>query len=245
MGDSPTERGVRLRQAVFVAEQLEPLCGELEEALGVSDPFHDPGVAEFGLVNAVYALGDCFLEVIAPTAPQTAAARYLARSGAGGYMALFDLEDLPAARERVHRLAIRVVWQIDLDDISGTHLHPADMPGAIVSLDGSRPYGTWRWGGPQWTGQIGQGAPGVLGGITVDVAEPAASAQRWGEVLGVPPSAGPEPCLELDGGGCVRFRAAGGHTGITEMDLRRPGRAVDLELGGVLLRIGELEPEGS
>ena len=36
---------------------------------------------------------------------------------------------------------MRVVWQIDLPDISGTHLHPADIGGAIVSIDRSEPYG--------------------------------------------------------------------------------------------------------
>ena len=59
---------------------------------------------------------------------------------------------------------MRVAWQIDLPDISATHLHPADMRGAIVSLDRSEPYGTWRWGGPGWTGRIGAGAPGRLAG---------------------------------------------------------------------------------
>ena len=113
----------------------------------------------------MFALGDCFLEVIAPTRPDTAAGRYLARhGGAGGYMAIFDLEDLEGARSRARELGVRVVWQIDLPDISGTHLHPADMRGAIVSLDRSQPYGSWRWGGPDWTGRIGVGAPGRLAG---------------------------------------------------------------------------------
>ena len=139
---------VRLRQAVLVAEQLEPVADALRSALGLGEPFRDPGVATFGLTNAVFALGDCFLEVIAPSRPDTAAGRYMARhGGGGGYMAIFDLDDLEGARERAQAAGVRVVWQIDLPDISGTHLHPADMRGAIVSLDRSIPYGSWRWGG--------------------------------------------------------------------------------------------------
>jgi hypothetical protein len=226
---------VRLRQAVFVADELEPLCGELERELGVRDPFHDPGVGEFGLENSVYALGDCFLEVIAPIRPETAAGRYIERFGAGGYMVLFDLEDLAGARERVERLGVRVVWRIDLPDIAGTHLHPADMAGAIVSLDRSEPYGTWRWGGPEWTGRVGEGAPGSLNAIAVAVEDPAAAAARWGEVLGVASGAG--DVLQLDGGE-VHFREPEGRLGLVEIDISAPGGAREVELGGVLLRIG-------
>ncbi len=84
----------RLRQAVLVAEELEPVETALRETLGLGAPFRDPAVAEFGLVNAVFALGDCFLEVISPLRAGTAAGRYLAGHGNGGYMAIFDLEDL-------------------------------------------------------------------------------------------------------------------------------------------------------
>ena len=72
---------VRLRQAVLVADQLEPVASALRSALGLREPFRDPGVGEFGLANVVFALGDCFLEVVSPTRADTAAGRYLERHG--------------------------------------------------------------------------------------------------------------------------------------------------------------------
>ncbi len=240
--------GVRLRQAVLVAGELEPVASALRTALSLNEPFRDPGVGEFGLANVVFALGDCFVEVVSPTQADTAAGRYLTRHGGdGGYMVIFDLEDLEGARSRALGLGVRVVWQIDLPDISGTHLHPADMRGAIVSLDRSRPYGTWRWGGPQWTGRKGSGAAGRLAGITVAVGDPAAAAARWGEVLGVPVSGGEAasggegPVLRLDGGE-VRFEAAADERaeGLVEIAVESqhelPGGAEAIELGGVRLR---------
>jgi hypothetical protein len=247
---------VRLRQAVLVAGELEPVASALRTALSLQEPFRDPGVGEFGLANTVFAVGDCFLEVISPTRADTAAGRYLARHGGdGGYMVIFDLEDLDGARSRALGAGVRVVWQIDLPDISGTHLHPADMRGAIVSLDRSLPYGTWRWGGPAWTGRTGAGAPGRLVGITVAVADPAAVAARWGEVLGVhvsggdgrvsggdgPVSGGDGAVLRVDGGE-VRFQTATGESaeGLVEIALELPGElpggAEAIELGGVRLR---------
>jgi Glyoxalase-like domain len=235
---------VRLRQAVLVAAELEPVVSELRRELALEEPFRDPGVGEFGLVNAVFALGDRFLEVVAPTGPGTAAGRHLERhGGGGGYMVIFDLEELDGARERAAELGVRVVWQIDLPDISGTHLHPADMRGAIVSIDRSDPYGTWRWGGPQWTGRTAGGAAARLDSITVAVADPAAVAERWGAVLGVPVAGGADgPLLALDGGE-VRFREADGgpEPGIVEIGVGLPsdvraGRD-ELELGGVRVRL--------
>lgn len=192
---------VRLRQAVLVAAELEPVADALREALGLGEPFRDPGVGLFGLENAVFALGDCFLEIVSPTEPETAAGRYLERHGGdGGYMVMFDLEDLAGGRQRAKDSGVRTVWEIDLPDISGTHLHPGDIGGAIVSIDGSAPYGSWRWGGPDWTGQIGAaGAPGCLAGVTLAVAEPAAVAARWSQVLGVPIVEGAQLGLSLDG----------------------------------------------
>lgn len=239
---------MRLRQAVLVARELEPVASALRAALHLDEPFRDPGVGEFGLENAVFAVGDCFLEVISPTRPDTAAGRYLTRHGGdGGYMVIFDLEDLDGTRSRAFGLGVRVVWQIDLPDISGTHLHPADMRGAIVSLDQSRPYGSWRWGGPQWTAQIGPSTPGRLAGITVAVGDPQAVAARWGQVLGAPVEGGEESgedggaLLRLDGGEVCFVRAAGEHAeGIVEIALgleqELPGGADTIELGGARLR---------
>lgn len=233
---------MRLRQAVLVAEELGPVETALREALGLGEPFRDPGVGAFGLVNAVFALGDCFLEVVSPTQEGTAAGRYLDRHGDGGYMVIFDLEDLDGARARAEELGIRTVWRIDLPDISGTHLHPADTRGAIVSLDQSRPFGSWRWGGPGWTERVGEGAPGRLAGITVAVADPAAVAARWAQVLDVSVQNGGEPLLALDGAE-VRFAEASDARGegLVEIDVevpaeRRAGRTA-IELGGVRLRL--------
>ena len=197
---------------MLVAAKLEPVAEALQDALGLGEPFRDPGVAEFGLRNAVFAIGDCFIEVVSPTQPGTAAGRYLERHGDGGYMAIFDLEDLEAARGRAAEAGVRVVWRIDLPDISGTHLHPADMRGAIVSLDQSRPYGSWRWGGPHWTGRrADDGARGRLTGITVAVDDPSTVAARWGRVLGVSPLDGPVSGIALESGE-VRFVAASDET---------------------------------
>jgi hypothetical protein len=147
-------------------------------------------------------------------------------------MVIFQLADLDGARRRAADMGVRVVWQLDLPDISGTHLHPADTRGAIVSLDRADPPGSWRWGGPDWTEKEGAGAPGRLRGVTVSVNDPAVAAARWGELLGVEPAAGR---LELDDS-YVSFEEAEDER-LTEIDVEVPGRRDVVEIGGASLRL--------
>jgi hypothetical protein len=176
--------GTRLRQVAIVARDCGRVADELQRAFGWPPPFHDPGVGQFGLTNAVFAAGDTFVEVVAPAQADTTAGRYLERRGGdGGYMAIFQAPDIAAARLRLNALAVRVVWTADLPDMAATHLHPRDLNGAIVSVDWAAPAEAWRWAGPAWTGRAPEHAPGGLTGLTIEVTEPAATARRWAAVL--------------------------------------------------------------
>lgn len=166
---------VRLRQIVVAARELEPAVEELRSALPLGEPFTDPGVALFGLSNAVMALGDCFVEVVSPIQDGTAAGRFLDKHGDGAYMLLFQVDDLAAARSRARSLGIREAWAIELPDIAAVHLHPGDAGGAIVSLDQPEPAASWRWGGPDWVATQAGGTAGV----TMTAREPAAARERW------------------------------------------------------------------
>jgi hypothetical protein len=217
--------GPRLRQVALVARDCGQVAGELRRAFGWPPPFHDPGVGQFGLTNAVFTVGDTFVEVVAPAQPDTTAGRYLKRRGGNtGYMAIFQVPDLEAARRRVASLGVRVIWVADLPDIAGP-LHPGDVPGAIVSLDWAAPERSWRWAGPSWTGRVPEHAPGGLTGLTIEVNDPAAAARRWAAVLGIPAAdSGDTTVLEVpdpDPGQRLRFVPAGGGRGegITEVTI--------------------------
>jgi hypothetical protein len=227
--------GPRLRQVALVVTDCERTASQLQETFGWPEPFHDPGVGQFGLTNAVFAAGDTFVEVVAPVRPATTAGRYLElRGGDSGYMAIFQMPDLAQARRRVADAGIRVVWTSDLADIAGTHLHPKDVPGAIVSLDWADPPQSWRWAGPQWTGRAPSHPSGGVCGLTVEVFEPAGAAARWAEVLGLTVTHdGSTWAIRLENAGQqLRFvpAASGRGEGITEVRLttERPTRTVKI-----------------
>lgn len=173
---------IRLRQVALVAAERDPVVAELCTFLGVTVCFEDPGVAEFGLHNALMTIGDQFLEVVSPTAPGTTAGRLLdKRAGDSGYMAIFEVDDLDERVAALDDADVRIVWRADLPDIRCRHLHPRDVGGAIVSLDQPVPNGSWRWAGP-WRPHAETSVVTAIAGVDVAAADPEAMAARWAEL---------------------------------------------------------------
>ncbi|MFN8113194.1 MAG: hypothetical protein U0R51_08335 [Solirubrobacterales bacterium] len=207
----------RLRQAVIAVSDLDGSVESLRSELSMGEPYADPAIAHFGLRNAVFAIGDTFLELVSPTREGTAAGRQIERRGGDcGYMAMLQVDDLAAARERARALDIATVFEIELDDIAEVHLHPTQIGGAIVSLSEPRPAASWRWGGPGWADRA---ATGDLRRLTVAVADPDLVGSRWREVAG-----GSVP---------VDFVADPDEPGVVAVELEIAGRQVTVDPANV------------
>jgi len=171
---------IRLRQVALVARDLDRAVDELCRNLGLTVCYRDPGVGAFGLHNALMMIGDQFLEVVAPTQQATTAGRLLdKRGGDGGYMVLFEVDDLDEREASLSAAGVRIVWRGDLPDIRGRHLHPSDVGGAIVSLDQPVPNGAWRWGGPDWVAHRDNSVVTAIAGVTIGATDPVAMRARW------------------------------------------------------------------
>ena len=197
---------IRLRQVALVGADLDDVVSELCETLAIRVCFNDPGVGAFGLHNALMVIGDQFLEVVSPVEDGTTAGRLLdKRSGDGGYMAIYEVDDLDRRVECLTANDVRIVWSGDLPAIRGRHLHPRDVGGALVSIDQPVPNGSWTWGGPDWTAHQDTSVVSGIAGVTVAAADPAAMRARWRQ-------------LELDS--AVRFvEASSRGEGIDGVDL--------------------------
>ena len=175
---------IRLRQVVIVAGELDPVVDALCRTFDVEVGYRDPGVGEFGLVNALMPVGDQFVEVVSPQQEGTTAGRLLDRRGGdGGYMVIVQCDDLDRRRARMPELGVRVVWQHDRPDVRGTHLHPRDVGGAILSIDEARPPESWPWAGPEWQDHVRTSVVDAVVGVTVAADDPAAMAARWAEAI--------------------------------------------------------------
>jgi hypothetical protein len=235
---------MRLRQVAFAARDLDAVVEQLCTTLGIEVSFNDPSVAVFGLRNAVMPVGDTFLEVVSPTKADTAAGRYMARRGGDcGYMVMVQTEDSDADRRRAAALGVRVAWSVDLDDIRGTHLHPRDLGGALLSLDAAVPPASWRWAGPNWQRAVRAGGAAEIVGVEMQCAEPEAVARRWAALLDHPVEVGRDGTarVALDRG-TLRFIAGSpGVDGVTTLDIAAGSsthsRGTDTVICGTRIRL--------
>jgi len=185
---------MRLRQIAFVAQDLDSVVESLGSELGAEVCFSDPGVGVFGLHNALLAIGDTFVEVVSPTQDGTTAGRYLERRGGdGGYMILLDLtaDERSAVRSRAAEMGIREVFQAEDTHgghhIVGTHFHPGDTGGAILSVDTVDPAGTWGWAGDSWASKVRTDRAGRLTAAEIQTSRVNELAATWGQLLGIDP----------------------------------------------------------
>ena len=230
---------MRLRQVALVAEHLGSAAADLEAVLGIEVGFRDPGVALFGLENVVMPIGDTFLEVVSPVKEDTTAGRLLARRGGdGGYMVILQTDDLESDRQRVSKLGVRVVFEINQESAQGIHLHPADTSGALLSLDRPDPPESWVAAGLDWRDHVRTQVVSELRCAELQSDAPERLGARWSEVLGRPLEGG-EIVLER---GRLRFvHAEDGHpeglagVEISAADRSRSGEA--FELCGVRFRL--------
>jgi hypothetical protein len=203
-------RVLRLRQLVLATSDLDREVTRLQQLLEVTgEPYRDPGVGAFGLVNAVLTAGTDVVEVLAPRDAGSAVGRWLERRGAdGGYMLMVDGPPGLLDRDRLAVLGARVVHDVVLPDITDVHLHPKDVGGVLLALDTVDPPGSWRWAGPDWTGTA-PAARGGLRSVTIAVDEPTQVATRWAQLLDRPTTPGTTE-LALDDGQHLLFVPTGG-----------------------------------
>lgn len=182
---------VRLRQLALVATDLAAAEAAMTDRLGLSLCFRDPGVGEFGLVNALWPVGDQLLEVVSPDRAGTTAGRLLERRGGdGGYMVIVQASsfaELARLRDRLPALGARVIWRHDNERMAATHVHPKDVGGAILSIDAANPPERWDWAGPaSWRDHIRTDVVTGFAGVEIGADDPAAMAARWADVLDAP-----------------------------------------------------------
>ena len=180
---------LRLRQIALVAEKLAPVEEQLINVLGIKVCYRDPGVAHFGLENALFPIGNQLLEVVAPTQEKTAGGRYLERRGGdGGYMVITQCDNHAPRRRRVEELGIRIVGQFESGDFCNMQMHPKDTGGSFFEIDeqlGAGAHdadGPWEPAGPDW--QAAKNTDRVTGIAAAEVQcdHPQTVADRWSEI---------------------------------------------------------------
>lgn len=219
---------MRLRQVALASGRLDAVVREFEAALGLKVAFNDPGIAHYGLRNAVLPAGTGFIEIVEPVRDDASVSRFLKRRGGdAGYMVLLQVEDAEADRARAVSLGVRVVDDIDRPDYRCAHFHPVDFGGILASFDQQRgvadhlePYADWMPAGPDWRRARTDDVLDLVS-VTISAADPGALARRWSELLAHPLDPADPLRIPLEHGE-VLFAPAGegGATCVTGVGLR-------------------------
>ena len=168
----------------MVSGLRDPIVNDLCKLFNFEVAFNDPGVAHFGLENAVIPIGTDFLEVVSPVEENTTAGRYLnKRGGDGGYMIIIQVDKFEDSQKLVNEYNIKTVWETDLPKAKAMHLHPKQMGGAILSLDWMEPKESWKWAGPNWEENISGPIKGI-DGVEIQSDDPELMLNTWLRVLG-------------------------------------------------------------
>ena len=184
---------LNLRQIALAAPTLAPAEDAVREIFGLEVCFRDPAVGKYGLENALFVFGHAFLEIVAPTQENTAAGRFIERSGGqGGYMAIFGCTDPERRRALVESKGIRIASVLDHPGFFGIQLHPKDCRATMLEFDrtdgGQSLDGPYHPAGPDW--QRLQRLDRVQGIplIEVETPDPAGLAAHWAGLMDRPVS---------------------------------------------------------
>ncbi len=178
---------IRLRQVALVARNLQEVLDDLNATFGLEVAYRDPGVATFGLQNAVLPVGTQFIEVVSPVEEGTAAGRQLDRRGGdGGYMVITHTDDDGPVRQRVDELGIRTPIRSQGESYHVMQLHPRDTGGSFFEIDwqqgGEDPFGPWEPAGPDWQKARRTDIVDGIAGVDLESADPERVAARWSQI---------------------------------------------------------------
>jgi len=199
----------------MVSGLRDPIVESLCNLFDIKVSFNDPGVAHFGLENAVLPVGTDFLEVVSPVEENTTAGRYLDRRGGdGGYMVIIQVDDYDEAKNNVKENNVTFVWESEHPEARAIHLHPKQMGGAIVSLDWMNPKESWKWAGPSWGDFVNTSTVQRFVGVEIQSNDPEDMKNKWQSVLRMPSERVSDNQIDLDNT-WIRF--------IKDLDGRGPG----------------------
>lgn len=224
---------LRLRQLALMAQELAPVVDDMRDVFGLEVAYRDPTVAAFGLENALFPVGNQFIEVLAPIREGTAGGRYLERrKGDGGYMVILQCDDHAPRKRRVAELNIRKVMEQDDPEYRLMQLHPRDTGGSFLEIDvqvgGEDVNGPWHPAGRNWHSAVRTEVVRAIAAAEIQSPEPAQLAARWSEIVDLPvkEDTNGQSTLHLDNAG-IRF--------VDDTDGRGEG------LGGIDLVVADRE----
>lgn len=181
---------VRLRQICLATLDLQHHENSLSNILGI-DPCHRSNLDHFGLENTLFAVNGTFIELVAPTRDNTAVHRFLDKTrGVGGYMAIFDCNDVQQRKNTAAELGISSIFERSNEAADLLQLNPKDTGLTMLEFDkhtgGEKMLGAYEWAGENWQKGINTRVTNSMTSLTMVCSDPSRRATQWSRLFGKP-----------------------------------------------------------
>lgn len=106
------------------------------DALGMSLAHRETN-AEQGVEEAMMRVGDSYVQLLAPTSPDTTIGKFLASKGPGIQQMAYRVADLDAVCDRLRAAGLRLLYDQPKIGTAGSRVnfvHPASAGGVLVEL---------------------------------------------------------------------------------------------------------------
>jgi methylmalonyl-CoA/ethylmalonyl-CoA epimerase len=120
----------------IAVRDLESAIERYRTALG-SPPAHRERMGSDGVDEALFRVGDSYIQLLAATGPDTPVGRFLERRGEGVHHVGYRVSDVAAAIDRLRALGVPVVDERPRPGSRGTtvaFVHPRGFGGVLVEL---------------------------------------------------------------------------------------------------------------
>lgn len=117
-------------------EDLDEAIALYRDRLGMREQ-HRETVEEFGVEAALLEIGGAHVELLTPTQPDSAVARFLERSGPGIHHVAYRTDDIDGELERARAAGLRLIDEearIGIRESRVAFLHPKSTGGVLTEI---------------------------------------------------------------------------------------------------------------
>jgi methylmalonyl-CoA/ethylmalonyl-CoA epimerase len=126
----------RIDHVGFAVADLEAAMEFYSRAFGIT-VVHEEVNEEQGVREAMLAVGDGFIQLLAPLRADSPIGRFLDRSGPGIQQVAFGVDDVEVAADRLREAGVRMLYQRAKTGTAGSKVnfaHPKDCGGVLIEL---------------------------------------------------------------------------------------------------------------
>ena len=176
----------KLRQMAFLVDDLNGAANLYREVLGM-EPSVSGELPQYGLANMVLpAGGGTFVELLQPTAPDSAGGRFLARRGQAPYLVIFETTEFDGLMDRLKTLGVRITGESRGEHGKSAFVHPSSANGAFLEIiEVDHPENPWPAAGPDWQEKEWRPRTRQLRQAAVLVRDLDRAVERWEEMFGL------------------------------------------------------------